>query len=66
MPGRETPLVNGLEYGLSPEKTGNVLAHLLSYLLQFDVHGTMEKAGLIVGVPMASALGPRLYYSNDH
>ena len=27
------------------EKTGNVLAHLLSYPFTFDVRGTLEKAG---------------------
>ena len=36
------------------EKTGNVLTHPQSYLLQVDVHGTMEKASQLVGVPMAA------------
>ena len=50
---------------IDPEKTSNVVAHLLSYLLHLTVRGTMEKAGFYVGVPMASALGLRFYYSND-
>ena len=48
------------------EKTGNVVAHLLFYLLHLTVCGTLEKARSYVDVPMASALGLRLYYSNDH
>ena len=38
---------------VNPEKTSNVVAHLLSYLLHLTVHGTLEKARSYVGVPMA-------------